>query len=248
MRSGERFGCAVVVVHHCGIEGTRPRGHTSLTAAADAQIAVKRERGDIIGGPMPWSSRRMARKERQSTAAWRSPDVGLDDDAELITSCIIVLADGVEPRGGRSVTGAAKVALDLLRRAIEENGGTAPAGPHFPPHCKVVSVGLWQSYCDTGTISESDKLDSKEAGVCPRFEKVARAWFDWCLGGPSLAFRAAADKSDNSRTGGTQSAQSVRTDTDTPLIRCPVVRLSDGQRARASRSLHQRGGVGIASG
>jgi hypothetical protein len=33
----------VVIVHHCGIEGTRPRGHSSLTGAADAQLAVKRD-------------------------------------------------------------------------------------------------------------------------------------------------------------------------------------------------------------
>jgi len=26
------------VIHHCGINGDRPRGHTSLTGAADAQI------------------------------------------------------------------------------------------------------------------------------------------------------------------------------------------------------------------
>ena len=29
----EAFGCAVIIVHHCGTEGTRPRGHTSLTGA-----------------------------------------------------------------------------------------------------------------------------------------------------------------------------------------------------------------------
>jgi AAA domain len=34
--------CAVALVHHCGVEGTRPRGHTSLTAAVDAQIAIER--------------------------------------------------------------------------------------------------------------------------------------------------------------------------------------------------------------
>jgi RecA-family ATPase len=39
----EAFGCAVLIVHHCGIDGTRPRGHTSLTGAADAQLAVKRD-------------------------------------------------------------------------------------------------------------------------------------------------------------------------------------------------------------
>ena len=38
-RSRQAFGCAVVIIHHCGIQGTRPRGHTSLTDAADAQLA-----------------------------------------------------------------------------------------------------------------------------------------------------------------------------------------------------------------
>lgn len=44
----EAFSCAVVVVHHCGVDGTRPRGHTSLTGAADAQHAVTREDGNIL--------------------------------------------------------------------------------------------------------------------------------------------------------------------------------------------------------
>jgi RecA-family ATPase len=42
----EKFGCAVVIIHHCGINDKRPRGHTSLTGAADAQISVTREARD----------------------------------------------------------------------------------------------------------------------------------------------------------------------------------------------------------
>ena len=38
------FGCVVSIVHHCGVQGSRPRGHTSLTGADDAQIAVERRR------------------------------------------------------------------------------------------------------------------------------------------------------------------------------------------------------------
>src|SRR5262249_3197603 len=36
------FGCVVVIIHHCGVSGDRPRGHTSLSGANDAQIAVDR--------------------------------------------------------------------------------------------------------------------------------------------------------------------------------------------------------------
>lgn len=42
------FGCAAVIVHHCGVQGTRPRGHTSLTGADDAQIAVDRAESGTI--------------------------------------------------------------------------------------------------------------------------------------------------------------------------------------------------------
>ena len=38
----QRFNCLVILVHHCGIDGTRPRGHSSLTAAVDVQLAVER--------------------------------------------------------------------------------------------------------------------------------------------------------------------------------------------------------------
>jgi RecA-family ATPase len=39
----DAFDCAVVIVHHCGHNGERPRGHSSLIGALDAQIAVKRD-------------------------------------------------------------------------------------------------------------------------------------------------------------------------------------------------------------
>jgi hypothetical protein len=44
----EAFHCTVVTVHHCGIDGTRPRGSTALTGAVDAQLSVKRDASDAI--------------------------------------------------------------------------------------------------------------------------------------------------------------------------------------------------------
>ena len=45
----ETFDCSVLVIHHCGINDSRPRGHTSLTGAADAQLSVKRDyTGNIL--------------------------------------------------------------------------------------------------------------------------------------------------------------------------------------------------------
>jgi hypothetical protein len=44
----EAFDSAVIIIHHCGIDGTRPRGHTSLTGAADAQLSVSRDAAGSI--------------------------------------------------------------------------------------------------------------------------------------------------------------------------------------------------------
>ena len=87
----EAFHCVVIIVHHCGIDGSRPRGHSSLTGAADAQLAVKKDamrnivvtveymkdgqEGDII----------VSRLERVP--------LGLDEDGDEISSCVIVPLD-----------------------------------------------------------------------------------------------------------------------------------------------------------
>jgi RecA-family ATPase len=42
------FGCLVLLIHHCGIDTTRPRGHTSLFGAVDALIAIRRGADGII--------------------------------------------------------------------------------------------------------------------------------------------------------------------------------------------------------
>jgi hypothetical protein len=36
------FDCAVVIIHHCGVEGSLPRGHSSLSGADDGQLSVAR--------------------------------------------------------------------------------------------------------------------------------------------------------------------------------------------------------------
>jgi hypothetical protein len=44
----------VTIVHPCGVEGTRPRGHTSLTGAVDAQLAVKRDAANNVVVTVEW--------------------------------------------------------------------------------------------------------------------------------------------------------------------------------------------------
>jgi hypothetical protein len=157
----EAFDCAVMIVHHCGVDGTRPRGHTSLTGAADAQHAVMRKDGNIVvtvewmkDGPE--GDRIISRLERV--------DLGTDADDEPLNSCVIVPVDESclekETQKGK-VKGAKKIVLELLRKAIDEAGSVAPPSKHIPPNTRTVSVETWRAYAYQGTITESDKPDTR---------------------------------------------------------------------------------------
>ena len=88
----DAFGCSVLVVHHCGINDSRPRGHTSLTGAADAQLAVKRDGGGNIFVTVEFMK---DGNEGESIAArLEFVEVGTDEDGEPITSCVVVEIDG----------------------------------------------------------------------------------------------------------------------------------------------------------
>ncbi len=108
----EAFGAAVVVIHHCGIEATRPRGHTSLTGAADAQIAVKRDGDGVICATLEWL------KDGPEGAVVYSKldpvDVGTDDDGDPITSCIIIEAEPDKTDTTRKLTKNQGTMLGLL--------------------------------------------------------------------------------------------------------------------------------------
>ena len=92
----EAFGCAVIIVHHCGIDRSRPRGHTSLTGAVDAQLAVKR---DLTGNTIVTVECMKDGPEGDVIAsALQIVPVGTDDDGGSITSCAIVPVDSAAIR------------------------------------------------------------------------------------------------------------------------------------------------------
>jgi hypothetical protein len=158
----EAFDCAVMVVHHCGVDGTRPRGHTSLTGAADAQHAVMRKDGNIVV-TVEWM--KDGPEGDRISSRLEPVDLGTDVDGELLNSCVIVPVDENCPERQtqeRKVKGAKKVVLDLLRKAIDEAGSVPPASNHILPNTRTVSVETWRGYAYQGTITESDKPDTRQ--------------------------------------------------------------------------------------
>jgi AAA domain-containing protein len=109
----EAFDCSVLVVHHCGINDSRPRGHTSLTGAADARLAVTRDVAKNILVDVEF----MKDGEEGETivSALESVEVGHDQDGDLITSCVIVPSEAVtSERRGTKLSANQQTMLDVL--------------------------------------------------------------------------------------------------------------------------------------
>jgi hypothetical protein len=112
----EDLNCAVVVVHHCGHEGTRPRGHSSLIGALDAQLAVKRGGGDNIIVEVE-----LAKDGAQGdviASRLEVVEVGTDEDGDAITSCVVVPSEAVAaPDRGPRLTANQRTMFGILYEA-----------------------------------------------------------------------------------------------------------------------------------
>lgn len=96
----QKFRCAVIVVHHTRLDGTRERGNTALRAASDAMIALEKDKADIVV-----SCGKMKDAEHfEDIVLQLEPVEGTD-------SCVLVPGKAVERREQQEAA-----LLDALRR------------------------------------------------------------------------------------------------------------------------------------
>lgn len=142
----ESFSCAVVVIHHCGIEGTRPRGHTSLTGAVDAQIAVKKlPSGNIC---MTVEHMKDGAGGEEIISRLEVVEVGTDDDGEAVKSCVAMPGpsdDGTPSKPGRKLAAAPRAALDVLNDCIASAPSPAPSSSLVPMDAIGVTKEAWKT-------------------------------------------------------------------------------------------------------
>jgi hypothetical protein len=153
----EAFGCAVLIVHHCGIEGSRPRGHTSLTGVADSQLSVRRNEG----GTVVVTVECLKDGAEGDVIAFRLERVvvGIDEDGDEISSCIVVpLNEGeatIKPPPKLSDNHA--LALRNLAELAAEQGAPIPAIWGMPNGINAVPVETWRSsLLSRGVIHKGD--------------------------------------------------------------------------------------------
>lgn len=139
------FGCAVVVVHHCGIEGSRPRGHTSLTGAADAQIAVKKVAEGQFSAVLELAKDMAAGDEVHGRL--EAVCIGIDEDGDEITSCVVVEADEASrPSKAPRLSARERQAMEVLKNCIADQGRASPGAPHYPDGVPVIGVDQFKDY------------------------------------------------------------------------------------------------------
>jgi hypothetical protein len=157
----EEFDCAVIIIHHCGHEGTRPRGHSSLGGFIDCQIEVTRDAGNRIIAKVELS--KDGPEGLQIVSALEVVTVGQDEDGEEITSCVVNPAEndgraktsGRWPKGLKLVYDAITTAL--LDKAVDHQ--VAGDGPQV----RAIEVSAARSIHDQRYVSNGDGSNRTDA-------------------------------------------------------------------------------------
>lgn len=160
----ESFKCAVIIIHHSGYDATHARGHTSLPAALDAQIAVSRDKdNDMIVTELQFM--KDGDTEEKLYSSLDQVEIGDDDEGDPITSCVIVSEDPPLKDEKPKLSDQMQVALDSLKQAIQESGKYPPESLKMPPYNRVVSMDEWRDCFYQNAIVSSAKPDAKRQAL-----------------------------------------------------------------------------------
>jgi hypothetical protein len=114
----DAFGCLVVIVHHCGHNGDRPRGHSSLMGALDVQIAVHRDANDNIVAELEMS--KDGETGLQLVSRLKVIEIGVDQDGDPITSCVIECVDAPASAPKALAKGRRSEEIEMIKRALSD--------------------------------------------------------------------------------------------------------------------------------
>jgi AAA domain len=162
----DAFDCVVVIIHHCGHNDDRPRGHSSLLGAADILISVKRDAANNIVATVD-DVKDGEGRGLVVVSRLLKVEVGKDEDGDTMTSCVIEPVEGldaakVEAKSKKGLPNAAKLALRALHAAVGDVG-EIPATSHAPSGVKGVTLKQWRDFADRTGVSGSDKPHSRAA-------------------------------------------------------------------------------------
>jgi KaiC/GvpD/RAD55 family RecA-like ATPase len=158
-RLRDELHCHVLAVHHSGKDQARgARGHSLLHCAVDTEIEIVRDAATGIA-TATITKQRDGSTEGYIAFQLRQVDLGVDQDGDPVTSCVIDAADHRDKpsRGKISLSSAQARALKLLADAITTAGEVPPPNNHIPAQTRCVIEDVWREYCYRGAISAGDQ-------------------------------------------------------------------------------------------
>lgn len=172
----ERFKCLVVIVHHCGIDADRPRGHSSLPAAVDVQLRV--DRTDNLQATLTVELAKDFAEGTEIFYRLEVVNVGTDPDGDAISSLVVLPLDktGPPPSKRKSVKGLGatqKNALTALTECTAESGIDPPQTFQLPAGIKVVTLDQWKEQLfRSGVLDRKTRPDGKKQNWASKWDRL----------------------------------------------------------------------------
>ena len=184
------FDCHVMIIHHTGKDKSKgARGHSSLRADLDTEIELK---VDGLIRTAKVTKQRDMESGKKVAFTLDIVELGLDNELEVITSCIVKQTDVPESVTKRKrLSGNNQVAHQALHDAITKNGHRIKNSEDYPATRKVVDDTHW---LDEFKLRRSND-DAKPEAIRKSFNR-ARNWLQeydyireyknkiWCIEEP----------------------------------------------------------------
>jgi hypothetical protein len=152
----------VAIVGHTGKDESRgARGSNAHVGDADAQIQIK-------GNGIRIAEIIKANDQAEGALTHFKLEVsqlGIDEDGDAISTAILSVRDDVTagPRAPAEtrLSAAERRALDMLVRALNEEGKTPPSAAEYHREIsKIVTLDTWREYCRRGGLSSGENESS----------------------------------------------------------------------------------------
>jgi hypothetical protein len=154
----EATGAHVMVVHHAGKDSAKgARGHSSLRAATDTEIELTTE-GNLRVAKV--SKQRDNPGDEEFAFTLRSVQLGLDEDGDMVSSCVVEESDEAPKARKPRLTGQPLIAMQALGDALADHGRIV-RGEAFPTNRHCVTLEQWREYCDRHSLSSGDGRSSR---------------------------------------------------------------------------------------
>jgi hypothetical protein len=163
----EAFNCLVIIVHHCGWDETRPRGHSSLPGAVEGQLAVVRD-GDRITVLVEFL--RDGPEGAEIHSLTKLIDVGQDATGKRLTSLVVVPSNLAARKDG----GWAKALLTFrraLRAALTKYGESFQETVFETPVRAVAVEDVRQEFYEIYIPASGDDPEQRQDAKLKKFNR-----------------------------------------------------------------------------